>query len=195
MKPMHYFGFECTLKTAKIFILCIFWLMIKRKHLTNHNLHLQCAIVHASRFNKNITWNGRKREIEIENCWFYLKCISSFSIQFEKIYKESFMKSCLHRRNVNIYLNRIIIKCCFPARRWQVCRPRWRGWPQLTRWWRRTSASPGPATTRSRPRTESWRESWRSSGNWRKDRNQATVELQKLQVNLKKKRKEPPLSR
>ena len=29
--------------------------MIKRKHLTNHNLHLQCAIVHAS-IDKNMEW-------------------------------------------------------------------------------------------------------------------------------------------
>ena len=40
--------------------------MIKRKHLTNHNLHLQCAIVHASRFDKNMEWEeteDRDREL------------------------------------------------------------------------------------------------------------------------------------
>ena len=42
--------------------------MIKRKHLTNHNLHLQCAIVHASRFDKNMEWEetrDRDRELVV----------------------------------------------------------------------------------------------------------------------------------
>ena len=42
-----------------------------------------------------------------------LKFIPAFQILYVKIYKQGFMKSCLQRKNANIYLSKNIFLNCF----------------------------------------------------------------------------------